>query len=594
MSDERVCRLSHSILSRRIAKSKKNREEPPVLAGNLPGNIGDKDVDYLTHYVSGLDPTRSAGTSRRERKAVEGRSKEAGGKKKAPERSNSQPESSCSEEKVVTKMPKGRSTSPLDRPSSPSHAASVASYAPDELILRSDEFSDEEKGYHTDQDSGFQLMIGKKRYNRHNRASRLPGVNSSSSRQANARVPTAATLSPTASSPASLSAAASFSVSGASASGSTNLHSRGYDSEKEFYADNFSSRQATVRRRKTASSMPHSERNSPENSDVDSSLSLPIVHRLPPRPPVSEEDHSGRISYAQIARSASTAAARPTPATSRSAAAIDAGAGAGVKSRQSAPKPPASHVQSSVASESASSVDNPAAEAREPEASGTSGVACDSGTRVSLNESEISACDAAIGVTVSSGGSSLPPPSSTASSGAPNAAADNRQQIRKHNSIPEASFKSMIATKTLNRSLDSARPPLEMPAVIMCTDGAGPSSAKCANGSEAPTAVTFGFFDDLTDDDERSDAALPSSLPTSPIVSETEVHASTDQTPAPLAPSKQSVTSPPHEAPVPVAPAKNSPARLPTSSTRVADADIETFNYSEILAYIRKGKGIEV
>ena len=550
---------------------------------------------------------RSTAASRRDRKVTD-RSKD--NKKKAPERSNSQPESSSSsEEKVMDKMPKGRSTSPLDRPSSPSHATSVASYAPDEFILR-DEFSDDEKGYHTDQDSGFQLMIGKKRYNRHNRMSRLP-VNRHHFQPTRPNVVTATPSSPTASSPSFSTAAFSVSGASASASGSVNLTSRGYESEKEFYADNYSNRQTTIRRRKTASSMPHSERNSPENSDVDSSLSLPIVHRLPPPapPPVVEDDHSGRISYAQMARSASAASAPvtavPTAATPRSNAtnysisksvSTSAGTDAGKIRAQGKSAP---H-KSNVANESATPKDNPGNEGQElttaaPAAAAASSSENESAPRVSMIESELSG--SVIDVTPKN----RLVPVSTSNSGT--AAGDSRQQIRKHNSIPETAFKSMITTKTLNRSLDSARPPPELPAVIMCDDSATSVEETVPNGLSS-TGVTFGFFDDLVEDDKSVPAfcangnqkvELDSFEPNhpDPLSPVPNPHVDSAQVPdVHISEETVQAASKKQESDNKELDRSQSNTKRTTGPSSISyppDVDIETFNYTEILAYIRKG-----
>lgn len=600
------------------SKNKKKEKGEVVKAGELPGNIGDKDVDYLTHYVIGHEAGRSStAVSRRDRKVTE-RSKD--NKKKAPERSNSQPESSSSEEKVVDKMPKGRSTSPLDhRPSSPSHATSVASYAADEFILR-DEFSDDEKGYHTDQDSGFQLMIGKRRYNRHNnRMSRLPvtrqSVQPNHHRPSNSAAVTATPSSPTASSPSFSTAAFSVSGASASASGSVNLTSRGYESEKEFYQDNYSNRQTAIRRRKTASSMPHSARNSPENSDVDSSLSLPIVHRIPPPapPPVAEDEHSGRISYAQIARSASAASAAPVtvpaPAARSNAAIISSGSATtdnpvngavalstGANGGKSKVQEKAVSHKSNVATENTILKDKAANEGQEL------------ATVTSKTPSEMGSAAPVVGVNESSDDvmKEVTPQSRSISSDTPtsgSAAADNRQQIRKHNSIPETAFKSMITTKTLNRSLDSARPPPELPAVIMCDENSTSVTQTTPNGLPS-TAVTFGFFDDFVEDDKSSCHANGNQnaeqeslkvnhssppLPPNPHVISSQVpdvNISQESVPAarqqPQKRDKKEVKEKSY-----------SNTRRVSGSSSISsyppDVDIETFNYNEILAYIRKG-----
>lgn len=629
--------------SRKPERKKKNRDEPKLLAGNIPGNIGDKDVDYLTHYVIGQNarPAAAAAPARRDRKPVD-RAKDNDKKKKTPERSNSQPESTSSDDKVMDKMAKGRrSTSPLDRASSPSHshAASVASYAAEEFILR-DEFSDDEKGYHTDQDSGFQLINGRKRFNRQHRMSRLPVNRQHFHATTRPYVLTAATpSSPTPSSPSFSGTAFSVSGASASASGSANLTSRGYESEKEFYPDNFSSRQATVRRRKTASSMPHSQRNSPENSDVDSSLSLPIVHRTPPPapPPVTEDEHSGRISYAQIARSASAAVpavtaaapaavsstARPSTSNGSSSttvviksgtgASVTADTGAKVRSAAAGKTAPP---KSNIGDESAHVHDNLSAEGRSStQSTAFAGAGSESATaafttaRVGLHQEEM--CDTkttAAEICAPRLPSSLPSTSG--------ATTDNRQQVRKHNSIPDAvAQKSMIMTKAMNRSLDSTRP-YQLPAVIMCED----SGADHGNKPNVPVqaAVTFGFFDDVSDEGTTKKAAVANGAH-----EENQKQGSAwfrDQRSADRS-SCHSSASDSAAAPLPAdgsrpaaAPASASAgggrrqeqggderrggsqgglkAQRPVGPSSISyppDADIETFNYNEILAYIRKG-----
>lgn len=580
----------------------------------------------MTHYVIGQNPRPAAAppARRNERKPAErGNDK----KKKTPERSNSQPESSSSDDKVADKMAKGRrSTSPLDRMSSPSHshATSVASYAADEFILR-DEFSDDEKGYHTDQDSGFQLINGRKRFNRQHRMSRLPVNRQQFHTSTRPTVLTTATpSSPTASSP-SFSGTA-FSGASASASGSANLTSRGYESEKEFYPDNFSSRQATVRRRKTASSMPHSQRNSPENSDVDSSLSLPIVHRTPPPapPPVTEDEHSGRISYAQIARSASAAVpavtavglhaavsstARPSTSngSSSTVVAIKSGTGVnvtadtGAKVRAAAGKsaPP----KSNVGDESAHVHDNLSAEGRSSSAStAVVSAASDSAAaaaRVSLHKEEM--CDTKATAQIST--QLVSPPSTSAT--------DNRQQVRKNNSIPESvTHRSMITTKPVNRSLESMRPPHQQPAVIMCED----SGLEHGNKPSMPVqaAVTFGFFDDSGDEGTTKKSAA-----TAAAAVTNGAHIQNQKQGSPWFKEQQSVDrSSCHSSASDSAPPDSSRSASagrrqeqggdeqrtgretglkaqrpvgPSSISYPPDADIETFNYNEILAYIRKG-----
>lgn len=573
----------------------------------------------MTHYVIGQN-ARPAPPVRR--KATDRPKDTSDKKKKTPERSNSQPESSSSEDKVVDKMAKGRrSTSPLDRGSSPSHATSVASYAADEFILRNDEFSDDEKGYHTDQDSGFQLINGRKRFNRQHRMSRLP-VNRQNFQNSRPNVLTTATpSSPTASSSPSFSGTA-FSVSGASASASGSANLRGYESEKEFYPDNFSSRQATVRRRKTASSMPHSERNSPENSDVDSSLSLPIVHRTPPPapPPVTEDEHSGRISYAQIARAASAAAAAASAtghqsslrsststgiSSSSSASGVKTGTGAaadnGAKVKAMGKTAPP---KSNAGDEGTAPHDNLSADTRRQVASSATGASAGvTGESRVKHKDEMRDATLTKTTTTQTIGRILSPSSPTSG--------DKGTQIRKQNSIPDSmASKSLITTRPLNRSLDSApRPQHELPAVIMCDSSS--TSQEDEETSVPAASVTFGFFDDDADEGTTqltvtavTNGAHENQKPSSAyfedegLVHDASCHSSPGDCNAehsagrPEAGDQRSEDRRQQSGDERRVSEGGRKAKLsvgPSSISYPPDVDIETFNYNEILAYIRKG-----
>jgi hypothetical protein len=501
-----------------VAKKKK-KEEPKLLAEQIEGHIGDRDVDYLTEYIIGMD---SKAALKRDRKSKTDFGK--GNKTRKPRSSSAE----------NAKQGRARSPSPLP---SPGHtAASVSSYDADELTLR-DEFSDgdAEKGYHTDQDSGFQVIRTKKRYNRHNSRSHAVQNKRSSS--------------PVTSS--SLSAASFSLVSGASAaaSDSTAMTSRGYDSENELYPkDEF--RTSQVNKRKTASSMPHSERNSPENSDLDSSLSLPFVHRT-----IVPRESTTRPSYAATVASSSTDPVMMTVPSVKDCVTLPE-----VTSR-------------------AKSVET-----------------------TSLPSSKVPVVVQVVSLDKISSSNH-----------------NQRQTLKKQNSVPGNSLKSMVKTKGLNRSLDCEPPPLvaleSLPPVIMCNDDV-PSTQE----TNSATTVTFGFFDDVpsTHEDVSSSTSLPQKNNATAIVVQNQVSlagyddfpelGSTNPQPqktnslsekddnfSPEVSDKESLIFcngdqeiPMEEDMPPVVTQEHNRKSRRRSEKFVSDVD--SYNYYEVLAYIRKGK----
>lgn len=185
--------------------------------------------------------------------------------KKRPERSRSQQADLQEKNDTDDEEEKASSSTHL----SPKHSSSLQV----EDLTGRHAFSDDEKGYCSDQETGFQVMRSKnRRFNRHNRLPMTKGhmvVN---------KVPVSTT---------SLSKTPSI-----TSATSVSLNSRGYDSERECNYSEESVKKKPVRR-KSISSVPHSQQNSAENSDVDSSLSLPVASLT----------GAGRISYAQIAKS---------------------------------------------------------------------------------------------------------------------------------------------------------------------------------------------------------------------------------------------------------------------------------------------------
>ena len=499
--------LSCTLICRSNAVKKKKKEEPKLLAEQIEGHIGDRDVDYLTEYIVGMD---SKAALKRDRKSKT----DSGKGSKNPRK----PRSSSAEN---TKQGRPRSPSPLPSPSGHT-TASMSSYDADELTLR-DEFSDgdAEKGYHTDQDSGFQVIRTKKRYNRHKSRPSQAVQNKRSS-------------SPVTSS--SLSAASFSLVSGtsAAASDSTAMTSRGYESEKEFYPEE-DFRLSQVNKRKTASSMPHSERNSPENSDLDSSLSLPFVHRT-----IVPRDTNTRPSYAATVASSSTDPVMMTNAV------------------------------------------------KEP-------VAAEVNSRAkSVETTSLPTCKVPV-VQVDK------KPFNS-----------DRQTLKKQNSVPGNSLKSIVKTKGLNRSLDCEQPPppfsLEsLPPVIMCNDDV-PST------QETTSTVTFGFFDDLSTQIPSSTSPHNTSVAESTLlcpaayeqqkVSETKQGSQesleqqtklvseddiiTSQESSEINEKEESPE--PHDVPVIVPPVIVEVNKKPRRRIDKFGGDVNSYNYYEVVAYIRKGK----
>jgi len=403
---------------------------------------------------------------------------------------------------------KARSPSPLPN-TSPGHTASMSSYDADELTLR-DEFSEGEKGYHTDQDSGFQVIRTRKRYSKHNR---IPHQTQGSSKTSSSPV-TSSSLS-----------AASFSlVSGPSASESAAMTSRGYESEKEFYPEE-DFRLSQVVKRKTASSMPHSERNSPENSDLDSSLSLPFVHRsLLPRQVVPS-----RPSYAATVAASST---DPVMMTT---------------------------VQETIES--------------------VTGLTCR-------------------------------PKSEDVSSAVFMVKKDNfvvkrpqdRNPLKKQNSVPTTChppLKSLNKTKGHIRSLDSSEESQVLPPVIMCHDDQ-PSPNTDLNPT---TTVTFGFFDDESSVDETTLPPVVSLHPcplnsTKPkqdnevkqvyVTKKDEKERPVDDNELVMDKQDCPVSFNTKQVSTPLVLDFHGKKRRELKSC--SDIDVNSYNYYEVLAYIKKGE----
>ena len=82
------------------------------------------------------------------------------------------------------------------------------------------------------------------------------------------------------------------------------VFTRGYESEREYCADEYRKRKEHQSRKKLASSMPHSEQNSADNSDLESSFSFPVTGRMPSlsSPPLPSISSTPKVSYADIAK----------------------------------------------------------------------------------------------------------------------------------------------------------------------------------------------------------------------------------------------------------------------------------------------------
>lgn len=100
----------------------------------------------------------------------------------------------------------------------------------------------------------------------------------------------------------------------------TSMTARGYESEREYCADEYRRRKEYLNHRKLASSMPHSEQNSADNSDMESSCSYPVSGRMPilptpPGPPAASSNSissTPKVSYADIAKMGSVIGVTPS------------------------------------------------------------------------------------------------------------------------------------------------------------------------------------------------------------------------------------------------------------------------------------------
>lgn len=402
-------------------KKKKKQDVPSQKAENIPGHIGYKDVDFLAQYVIGMDGKLDSVARGKDKKS-------SNGTKKRPERSRSQQTDLPEKDDSDDDEEKASSSSQL----SPKHSSSLQV----EDLNGRHAFSDDEKGYCSDQESGFQVMRSKnRRYNRHNRLPMTKGyiVN---------KVPVQTT---------SLSKTPSI-TSGTSVS----LNSRGYDSERECNYSEESVKKKPLRR-KSISSVPHSQENSAENSDVDSSLSLPTAAL----------SGAGRISYAQIAKSTLVQSQVHQSSCLQTAPAVSS------KQHQSIGKRTSHAVKSAGDGETRSSSVNALAAGIVATASEITDITSPVSmcTRNSLNEDKCkqplktSASCSEIAVTCSLETSPSP--------------------LLKQNSAPEAKC-PVNSSSSHNNNL---------PPVIICGD-----VARNAN-TESDAQFTFGFFDDVIEED---------------------------------------------------------------------------------------------
>lgn len=286
-----------------MIKKKVKPDEPLVLAEHIEGYIGDKDVEYLVHYVAGSDssktssnakvPASAPGNSRK--KPVNGKSEPRkravtdGGltngcleeeSREGSPTDDTVSSSNVNHERKFNKYPFTKSES-LDSPAvSPSQAPSIASC----VEYGRGEYSEDEMGYHSDREAGFVPYTRRKKVR--GQSQKILHSSNKARSVGNSSLASAAS-SPLSNTPSVISA------SSMSAQGTAATTCRGYESEREYYAED----RKQLSRRKAVSSMPHSEQNSPENSDVDSSISLPVAaHRIQP---------VQKVSYAEMAASSS-------------------------------------------------------------------------------------------------------------------------------------------------------------------------------------------------------------------------------------------------------------------------------------------------
>ncbi|KAI1293824.1 hypothetical protein HDE_06586 [Halotydeus destructor] len=344
--------------SRPELKKKRTKAEEKTLAEQIEGHIGHKDVEYLVNYVTGeggkdgskskeggvqrAKKTQSAPISQSKLSSRDSRKRNAN----ENEDNSTIPVNSQERSKSVDNEPKMKRVQTISESASASQISKLPSEgllsSPDEeardtfgeLIVsppgsprqapsesfvsynsRCDDLTDDEKGYLSDQDSGFQVARTKRHRHLRNRQDyadlqvrrSLPlnkkGLQSYHHHPSSASSPLSTTPSAV-----SVSSSAAPSISGVTST------SRGYESEREYYTEESRKRQESSRR-KVATSMPHSGENSADNSDVDSSLSLPTVRHLSqnqahgdvapplPSPPPSVPP---KVSYAAVAKSTSS------------------------------------------------------------------------------------------------------------------------------------------------------------------------------------------------------------------------------------------------------------------------------------------------
>lgn len=272
-----------------LTKKRTKPGEPKVLAEHIEGFIGDKDVEFLVHYVAGSKDSNKA-NSAKVPASTPGNSRKKPVNGKEPRRRNVTDggiTNGCLEEESREGSPVEESTSKfnkypftksesLDSPAvSPSQAPSIAS-----CVEYGREYSEDEMGYHSDREAGFVPYTRRKKVRGQSQKILRSSIK--------ARSVGNSSLASAASSPLSNTPSV---VSSMSAQGNVGNTCRGYESEREYYNED----RKQVSRRKAVSSMPHSEQNSPENSDVDSSLSLPVAaHRM---------QAIQKVSYAEMAAS---------------------------------------------------------------------------------------------------------------------------------------------------------------------------------------------------------------------------------------------------------------------------------------------------
>lgn len=296
-----------------------------MLAEQIEGHIGDKDVEFLVHYVDGgssnsenvkvsnngnnansskvpgnASSTPGNGSNKkksnnfngkepRKRTVTDGGSIPNGDRLEEESRENSPVEPSSTATKF-NKYPFTKSES-LDSPAvSPSQAPSIASCVEYGAM---EHYSDDGMEYHSDREAGFVPYTRRRKVRGQSQKLSLHTIRSKARSVGGNSSFASAASSPLSITPSVISAS---SMSGTGVQGTSGTTCRGYESEREYY--NEDRKQGS--RRKAVSSMPHSEQNSPENSDVDSSLSLPTAahHRISSTAAASAVQ---KVSYAKMA-----------------------------------------------------------------------------------------------------------------------------------------------------------------------------------------------------------------------------------------------------------------------------------------------------